>query len=330
MTFGGASTTLMGALAGISLWDANFGVAELHARPFGGAWAKVADLDLRAATGLHWSRAGRVLTPGNGGSVPHYLPTNILAGSRVKIAAGAGTVVRKIDTNSAGRWNSGTSLKTRMLLDEVDGTEDATGTTGELWSKDYTGIVPVTTEYSAWKLIIRAQTTAEGYFTIGAMTFGHVFPLGSYLMEYGWGRSVEWAYNYEQIEGRTGIRTVQAMGPTRRAAEVSWVDGVETSGLTDASPNWILGWGGAGAAPVAVPADIAWSMPGLVEHLEGATLPVTYLAGFDIPASATTIVNVTDRRMMMHSTIVSESLRADNVLGNEGSTEILRLGVVRL
>jgi hypothetical protein len=273
-----------------------------------------------------------MLTSGNGGAVPHYLPTNILAGSRVKLTtAQGGAVVRVINTNRAGKW-SGTnaSLQTRMLLDGIDGTENTSGTTAELWSKDYTGVVPVTAGYASWKLIIRAQTTAEGYFTIGAMTFGHVFPLGSYLMEYGWGRAVEWAYTYEQIEGRTGIRTVQAMGPTRRAAEISWVDGVETSGLTEAAPNWILGWAGAGALPVAVPADIPWSMPGLIEHLEGATLPVTYLAGFTRPASATTVVNVTDRRMMLHSTVVSESIRSDNVLGNEGTTELLRLGTARL
>jgi len=139
---------------------------------------------------------------------------------------------------------------------------------------------------------------------------------------------MEWATTTEQVEGRSGIRSSQALSPTRRAVELAWVDGVETSGLTDSAPNWVVGW--VGGQPVVVPADIPWSLPGLVEHLHGADTPVVYCAAFDVPASGTDVIDVTDRRHLLYGTVVSESLRSDSVLGEEAQSELLRLGTCRL
>lgn len=330
-TLGDHVTATMGDLVGIYLGECNFATAELWAQEAGGGWVSIANLDLRAGTGLKWERADRNLraTTAAGGSVPFYLPTHTLAGCHVRLDNGFAYQVRKIETNSAGTWTgSGTSLRARVLLSEVDGTEPSSGSSAAIWAKDYAAIVPVTDVYKAWKLVIPAQDTWEGYFTIGAMVWGHIFPLGSYLMEYGWGRAIEWAYAFEQVEGRTGIRVVHDQGPTRRATEIAWVDGVETSGLQEGSPNWIVGWT-TGGEPVAVAADLPYSLPGLMDSLQGATLPLVYLASFDVPTIVGDVVHVTDRRLLLYGRVMSESLRVDNVLGDEGRTELLRVGTCR-
>jgi hypothetical protein len=328
-TVGEDATLAMGPLMGLYLGECNFGRAEFWGKNAANTWVKICDLNLSMGSSLHWRRNDRMIRPatGAGGSVDFYLPTNILAGSHIYLDGGN---VRKIETNSAGTWTgSGTSLQTRILLEEVDGTEGPNGTTGQIWSKDYAGVVPVTTAYKAFKLVIPAQATSEGYLTIGSLLWGHVFPLGGYLMGTGWGRAMEWAYAFEQVEGRTGIRIIHDQGPTRRAAEMAWVDGVETSGLLDANPNWIVGWTTSGD-PVAVPADMPYSMPGLIDSLRGATLPVAYLPCFNLPATTGSVVEITDRRLLLYGNIMTESLRADNVVGEEGRTEILRLGTCRL
>ena len=328
---GAGVSPAMGSLMNLYLGECNFGTAELHGRQAGGGWVKICDLDLRAKTGLKFAREDRVVSvdTSGGNSVGYYLPTNILAGSHIRLSGGGMDVVREIETNSAGTWtNGGTSLPTRILLSEIPGGEPTAGSAAELWVKDYTCTVAVTTSYKAYKLKILAQSTAEGYYTIGSMTWGHGFPVGSYLMGYGWGRKLEWATSWEQVEGRSGIRTVHALGPTRRAVEVSWVDGIESSGLTDTSPNWIVGW--IAGNPVAVPADLPWSLPGLLEHIEGGTLPVVYLSSVATPSNVNTPVHTTNRTTMLYGRVVSESVQADVVVGEEASTELLRVGVCRI
>ena len=329
---GATTTRLMGGLCGLYLGDANFGTASLYGKNAGGAWNLITTIDRRAQSSLRWTLSDRLVQPATGGgnTVPHYIHENTLAGSYLSLDAGGEVKkVRKIETNRAGIWNpSLSSLQTRILLTDRDGTEPGSGTAAELWSKDSCTVIPLTTLYREFRLLIPIQTTYEGYFRIGSMVFGSVFPLGSYVQEYGWGRKIEWAADFEQVEGRTGIRTVRALGPTRRAVEVSWVDGIETSGLKDTSPDWVLGW--TGGAPVVVPGDLPWAVGGLMEELHGATTPVVYLSSFAVPGNGTTPIHITNRTTMLYSRLASEVVQGDVVVGDEDSTEVIRVGVARL
>lgn len=332
ITLGDVHTYLMGSLASVFFGDTNFGTAELHGQDNAGVWTNLGTLDRRIQTGLAYGRSDRMIRPTSAGgtTVANYLHRNILEGSYFAMSdGGEGKVVRRISTNEPGIWNpSLSSLQTRILLEEVDNTEPTSATDGELWSKDSTHVVPITTRYKKLRIRIPAQDTAEGYFRIGTLLIGHMVPIGGYLQQYGWGRVVDWAYDYETVEGQTGIRTVRELGPARRAAEVSWVDGVETTGLTEADPSWILGW--AGGQAVAVPADVPWSMPGLIERLRGAKTPLVYLPAFSPPPNGSTIVHITDRTRQLYGRVVSEQVGFKNVVGDEGATEVLRLGVVRI
>ena len=41
-------------------------------------------------------------------------------------------------------------------------------------------------------------------------------------------------------------------------------------------------------------------------------------------------MNVTDRRQFLYATVASETLRADVVVGDESTSELIRLGTCRL
>ena len=329
---GNAITYAMGPIVALSLIDANFGTAELHGQDSGGVWSVITTLDRRAQTGLHWGRNDRLVRPAAGGAtVPYYLPTHILAGSYLAWDnAGEGKLVRRIETNSPGSWETNrTSLQTRILLESVEGSDPATGTAAELWSRDSTHLVPMGTRYRRYRLHIPAQDTAEGYFRVGSMVLGHFYPTGAYAMQPGWGVAREWASSWEQVEGRTGARTIKALGPTRRATEVAWVYGVNTRSIaTDSAPDWIIAW--TGGPPVAVPADVPWSMPGLIEYLDGATQPVVYLESATVPADGSTSVHITDRTVQLYGRVMSESLRTDQTVGDRETGEFLRVGRVRI
>mgnify|MGYP003664488724 CR=1 FL=1 len=328
---GGTITDTMGALIGVYLGDANFGKAELDGQTSGGAWVKIADIDRSIQTGLNWTRKDRMVRPGSpGNGVEQYLHENTLAGSYFAFPGeGEAQIVRKIETNSRGVYRPITSsMGTRILLVDVDETEGGIGSGGEIWSKDSLTVVPLTAAYKAFRLRIPAQDTYEGHFRIGSMVIGSFYPLGGYAQQYGWGRQIDWSTDWEQVEGRTGIRTVRALGPTRRAAEVQWVDGVETSRLGEASPSWVLGW--VGGEPIAVQGDVPWSLPGLMEQLQGATTPVVFAPAVSLPANGTAAVDVTDRSYLLYGRITTESIQGTTVVGSEGESELIRVGTIRV
>lgn len=333
ITLGSTVTFAMGQLLGVMFVDANFPTAELYGQQTGGAWVLIGTLDRRAQTGLHWNRRHRIVYPSGGGSaVPWYCYTHVLAGSYYSFAGvGEGRITRRIETNEAGRWNAttGGTLNTRLLLERPDGVSSLSGTDGQIWMRDSAHVVPLNTAYQKLRLRILQADTDEGYFRIGSLVVGHVHPTGSFLDEPGWGHVREWAFDWEMVEGRTGTRDIRPLGPTRRAVEIAWVDGVNTLGSqTDTEPNWVIGW--TGGNPVAVPSDVPWSIPGLVDRLSGAVNPVGYLSAFDVPPNGTTVINITDRTLQLYGRIVTESIRGDNVNGDPESGEVIRVGTCRM
>jgi hypothetical protein len=327
-----AITNIMGPLLGVHLEGANFGKAEIWGKNVINTWVKIADLNLAAQTGLTWTRKDRIVLPdlSGGNAVPYYMPTHILAGSHFVLTEQEGNVVQKIETNSGGTWLPGSStLAPRILLEALSGTENTSGTTGEIWIKDYTGVVPLSAAYKAFKLIIPAQKTCEGYFEIGAFQLGTVHVFGQ---DYGWGRSQEWAADWEKTEGRTGIRAVKKLGPVRRAVEFAWADGVDVSDVTKASPNpdWTIGW--TGGEPVAALRDTPYLVAGMYEFLAGAVTPVVYLPVIPYPSSGSAVANITNRATQLYGRVVTETLKMDTVMGDEwtGPGEVIRMGTVRI
>lgn len=325
-----SATWPMGLLLGVGLFNCNFGEAELWGKNAGGSWVQLADISFKAATALSWTRSGKVVRPNVPGllsEIPYYLPENILAGSHLHIDG----KIRTIQRNSAGIWNPSTGSKdTTILLEDIDGTEGSSGNDGQVWTKDVVTYVPIASAFSAFKLVIPAQDTAEGFFTIGSAVLGHVFPVAGFAMGYGWGRGQDWSFDYELTEGRTGVRQVKALGPTRRAVEFAWSDGVETSdiGREDPLPDSVRGW--TNGVPIAVPAGLPYDVPGLFDALQGACTPIVYLASLEVPSSSTDDISVTNRATFFYGRVRTETLKIDTVLGEEWTSELLRIGTVRI
>ena len=333
----GQATWGLGVLMGLYLGDVNFGTAELWGKNSGGTWVKIHDLSTKVATGLKFTRDGRVIRPdtSGGSSVPHYMPLNILAGHYFQMPrAQEGTSIKRVETNSSGAWVSGSAtLDTRILLESIDGTEATSGTTGELWSNEYAAVFPITATYSAFRLRIPVQTTHEGYFRIGSMMLGEFEVLGR---EYSRGRSLEWASFYDLVDGRTGVRGVRQRGPTRRAVEVGWPDGAETTPISATNPDvdFVPGWtGGSSSSAVANEFSTPYDMGGMMERLKGAVTPCVYLAAVEPPPTNADIQEITNREIMLYGRIRTEAIRVDSVLGSEwagASGELMRIGTARL
>jgi hypothetical protein len=136
---------------------------------------------------------------------------------------------------------------------------------------------------------------------------------------------------YELVEGRGGARRATRLGPARRAVEVSWDEGVDAKQIAGNDANYVrLHASGPGIASVA---DVAPSMLGVLEQLDGAVTPIVYLPRVVPMTGGTTVRTIVEPPLMLYGRIRSESLQVDTVQGDEYDTttgEVYRLARVRI
>lgn len=330
-TLGTEETRFRSRLLACGWLGGNIGTAELWGQASGGGWTKLADLDARVGTGLKFAREGAVIKPDltGGSAMGWYLPHAAAQGMTFMMSS---TVGRKVARSSSGAWNpSGTTLSMLLQLDDHDSGDPASGSSGELWASDYLCIVPVSTAYKAFRLRILAQHTADNYYQIGTFILGGFHPFGR---AYSWGRGQEIAPVYDLTEGRTGIRRGRRLAPSRRAVELAWPDGVDTSQIgtsgTSVDPDYLLAY--TGGVPVAVPAATGHDVIGMLDELGGATRTCLYVPRLALPATSSTATHITHPEHLLYGRIMTETLRMDAVLGNEWANpgEVVRVGTVRM
>lgn len=325
-------TVPMGALLAVMLVGGNFPQALL-ARNTGGAWAPLATLDRTAGTSLAWSRKDEIATSrvsAGAGAMPWYAAVDALRGSYFAMEGEGETVkTRMIATNGAGRWGPLSSgLQPRLFLDSIDGTEGISGAAGAIWMRDTVHLVPITQDMRKLRIRIPAASTAEGYFRLGALVVGHFHPTGAFASEPGWGMVREWASDWESVESRAGIRNITKLSPNRRAVEIAWADGSSSQSLASDVPLHVLGW--AGGPAVAVPGDVAWTVPGILSQLDGAVRPMGYIAACPVPTSSSDVIDITDPSLLLYGRVLTQTLRVDQVVGTPETGEIIRVGTVRM
>lgn len=308
------TSPLLGRSFGLYLGEINFRTFTIQGRNAAGAWVTIGNGDAALATGLRFTRDGDTVRVDTGGatSMKDYLPYNILADSYFKLAAGS---ARKIRINSEGAFNSVNTKRPHIQLESYSPFDAASGTTGEIWSKDVLLIRNDASVYSAYKIIIPSgQPTAEGYYKIGAMIFGHV---AYFAWPVSASRSIGWTPNTEMTTARNGSRRVRKAGKVRRTASFGIEEPADLSQMFTSipAPDYVTAY--TGGQPVATPWDTPWLFGGVIEALSGAASTLVYVAKIDFQSAATTNLNLTNRANILYARIASAQYSMDTVYGQE-------------
>jgi len=136
---------------------------------------------------------------------------------------------------------------------------------------------------------------------------------------------------YELTEVRGGARRVQRTGPARRAVEIAWEEGVDGTAIARNDVDYVRLHAGGGG--IASPADVAPSLLGLMEQLDGAVTPIVYLPQIATMTGGTTVRTIVSPSLQLYGRIRSETLQVDTVQGSEfedPSGEVYRVARVRI
>lgn len=293
---------------------------------------KVMDIDMSKETaGLAYTRSKDLIYPKAGGSnAGFHFRERSLVDAHVDLGGG---VIRKVRTNDGGAWlatgAAGTYPSARLWLDSFEAGDPTGAATLDLWMPQ--GLFLTEAMASAADLMIRipAQATAEDYFELKVV-------IGRFrVLAHQWGRgwSLVWAPLYELTTGKGGGRRGRRLGSPARAIEVAWEDPVDTFGTSEkgkAPDHLTLGYGGADA--LAAYADTPHTLAGAFLEAGGAVVPGTLCRAFPQQSAATTSttpISILDPEAFLYGRFMSESVRWDNVIGNELQAPLGRMPVLR-
>lgn len=319
---------MLGSVLFVAAFNVNFQKFDVAIRTVsGGGWTTIGTLHFGlGATGLQWIRDGRIVRPAGAASGSNdYYTYNILEDSHLLIHKGAADVVKTIATNTEGSFYgpAATTLQPRIYCADIDGSEDASGTVGEIWSKDGIILIHDVPDNYEVRIQIPAGLTAEGYFEIGTLVVGHVAYFGR---QYARGRTMGLEPNIALATGRGGSRRAQILGPARRSIEFAWDDALtDATQIAQASsgaplPDYILPATGSNN-PAATPADTPAKMAGLIEQARGSATPLVYISQALMVASEATDQVIVNRNLFMFGRLMAAS-RIETDLGDEGASEV--------
>ena len=325
---------LRGPLGALYLGNVNFRTAILAGRNSAGIWTNIGVIDTStSSSALRWVRAGTIVEPDTSTttSAGYYWPYASLQGARFAFDTSIGPV-RPIGASTEGNWTNAAAKRVRLLTTGSMTGVGSSGTAGAILHRSALLVWNTDADYSAYRLIIQAQPTYEGYFEIGTMVLGHVAAFGR---RYSWGRQLTTEANTALTTGRSGVRRSQVLGPTRRSVEFGWTDGTDLTQVRQQGPaDYVLATSSGGTEAVATPWDAPLAMAGLVAELRGADTPVVYLPWIERQASGTTYT-AAHPDLMMFGRLVSD-VSIEVVQGEEwisaGSAngEVVRTSSVRI
>jgi len=325
---------LRGPLGALYLGNVNFRTAILAGRNSAGIWTNIGVIDTSASSsGLRWVRAGTIVEPDTSAatSAGYYWPYASLQGARFAFDTSIGPV-RPIGASTEGNWTNAAAKRVRLLTTGSMAGVGSSGTAGAILHRSALLVWNTDADYSAYRLIIQAQPTYEGYFEIGTMVLGHVAAFGR---RYSWGRQLTTEANTALTTGRSGVRRSQVLGPTRRSVEFGWTDGTDLTQVRQQGPSdYVLATSSGGTEAVATPWDTPLAMAGLVAELRGADTPVVYLPWVERQASGTTYT-AAHPDLMLFGRVVSD-VSVEVVQGEEwvasgaANGEVVRTSSVRI
>lgn len=326
------SALMMNHALVICLLESNLETVELEGWD-GATWQSIVSLDSTDDwQSLQYDQRGRNLRPRSGVATTgdRYFWYAAHIGDTVDLGTGTpATDLHKIKRNTEGAWIGQTTTKKPTIL-----LEDTTAMAGsqsfgtmKIRRKNFGAIVHSYNDvYSHLRVRIPAQHTADDDYRIGTLFLGHVAAFGR---DYDWGRSVTREFDAEIFRRTGGTRRARTRGPSRRVVEFAWANqAVDSSRVQDASPdpNYVIGQTAVDLG-IATVWDAIQVVEGVAEEAGGPVTPVLYLAR--VPTDASADHPLSDWREFIYGRIESDH-RVDNVLGDEGKTELNRSGTVTI
>jgi len=322
---GATASSFLNSSIGCALMGCNFKTANLQYWN-GAAWVTLIALD--AAEGfdaLKFTRSGNVVTvnTGSANTAGRYLHYDDTRGAVFRDTTNSKT--RKIITQTEGAWTDSTAKRPRLLLEDVDGTEAASGD-GEIWFKDMCGIAHEVTAAPRYiRLQIPAsQGTVDGYYEIGQIVIGSLLIFG-HQPSRGFSTATEQGTAITDLAD--GSTRATRTGPPRRSLELSWDEGVDASQAQAASavPDYVAGT--SGGLPVATRSDIARTLEGALSEAASADVPVVYIGR--IPTNSATPDTLNNARQFLYGR-ASGQYRREHVTGDETVSEVDRIAKITI
>ena len=169
--------------------------------------------------------------------------------------------------------------------------------------------------FSALRIDIDSQTTFDGFYRIGAIEVGNVFPFGE---QYGRGRIIEGIPGTVVDDAADNARRKTDRAPGYRMARFAWTFPTEQSDLFGATPDpdYLQASTTSGNGPVAAANDVGFSMQYmLMQH--GAGRPFVYIPSITPSTTSGGDVIVFNRRQDFLHGYVDGTVQIENVVGDE-------------
>jgi hypothetical protein len=312
-----------------------FGLREivLEGKAGSGSWRTLAtipldfglaDLDLRST--------GKSLTPvaPYTGTVSRFVARDELAGC---VVWDSSDNFWEVESNSEG-WFGGTSVQARILLKEGAVAPSATETY-RIGVKEGACIAAQLDRLEPFKEVrIRVPVTPgpTGQ-KIGTAVWGPFQPLAT---KYSHGRVLETTPGVVSSATEAGYRHMERVAPSRRAVQVAWSEGFDSTPTMGDGGDFI-------ALPVTSTFEVAARgnasiMNSILDACEDGTLPVAYLPKvltaveawtYPDPEGDSVQIGFAGRELSIIGRIVGSHTR-EGVLGEEGTSEVVRISGVRL
>lgn len=320
-------------VVGIGLYGTNIPQFVLYGYDDGtSSWVSLGTFKAHEALeGLTYTREGDMVRPSGSSTDEPFLELDELAGGYVADTSNGWS--RTIARHNEGKWTSSTTRQPHIILEDVDGTESASGTMA-LVPRSWVALVHLEgVRFSGYKIAIPAATGSvpeppQGYWELGAVVVG---PVVVFSEDYGWGRVIESTANVELRQERDGTISSRVMGPVARKVELAWTDGEDLSESSDpdgdADPAFAMASADANAEPIVARRDIAYQLEGLLRRLDGPHQPAVYLPRI-AKSDGTDTVFVLARRNEHILARWSDKVRIEQVQGEALESEVVRIATI--
>ncbi len=327
---GGAERHWAGQLLGFGFFGANFSIGEIQTRSPAGTWSTLCDFSSSqpGLIQLAYTRNGSTIVPASSTGGNPQIRLDELKGASIYLASG---VVRRITSNSAGKWSTASGSQRPVITIDLDGLDEVTAASGtaSIVPKDFVVITRApATEIRGVRVYIEGQDTAEGHFELGTLVAGHVEVFGD---DYSWGRVEDVEPSVERTRLRGGSTRTRVLAPPQRRVTFNWAEGVDASRVEgeEPDPDYLTSSSTASSPTVATIGSTPYQIAGLISYLDSGKVPIVYLP--QIPLGSTGVdTHTLNRRDQILLAQVTSPVSLESVQGDECDDEVWRVAQVEL